>query len=106
MRNVSFVKKKTARGFAVARRSYMPRCIGLSVGFVAVYFALPEHQTSAQAIALLVAYCFGWPHLAIVRALFSEAPAKTERANLLFDAPCKRPVFTLSFGPIVRAIER
>jgi hypothetical protein len=33
----------------------MPRCIGLSVGFASVYFALPEHQTSAQAIALLPA---------------------------------------------------
>lgn len=86
MRNVSYVKKNTVRGFAVARRSYIPRCIGLSVGFAAVYFALPEPQASRQTIALLVVYCFGWPHLAIIRALFSAAPAKTERANLLIDA--------------------
>jgi diguanylate cyclase len=86
MRNVSFVKKNTARGFAVARRSYIPRCIGLSVGFAAVYFALPEHQTSSQGIAFLVVYCFGWPHIAILRALLSGAPAKAERSNLLFDA--------------------
>lgn len=80
------MKKNTVRGFAVARRSYIPRCIGLGVGFAAVYFALPESETSKQAIVLLVVYCFGWPHLAIVRALFSAAPAKTERANLLVDA--------------------
>lgn len=85
-RNVFLVKQNLPRGFAIARRSYIPRCIGLSVGFCAVYFALPEAQGRTWALALLVVYCFGWPHIAIFRAMFSAAPAKSEKLNLIVDA--------------------
>jgi diguanylate cyclase len=79
------VKKRTVRGLTFARRSYLPRCIGLGFGFAAVYFALPD-PVNTWALALLVVYCFAWPHIAIFRAIVSAAPAKAERQNMLVDA--------------------
>ena len=82
---VSVVKKRTVRGLTFAWRSYIPRCIGLGFGFIAVYFALPQ-PVNIWALAPLILYCFAWPHIAIFRAIISAAPAKAERLNMLGDA--------------------
>ena len=68
-----------------AKRFYMPRSIGLSLGFVTVFASLPAAPAHRLALALLIGYCFGWPHIAFLLAKRSDRPLDTERRNMLFD---------------------
>jgi diguanylate cyclase len=69
------------------RRFYLPRCIGLGFGFLAVYPSLsvvPSHYI--YALSLLLVYCFLWPHAAYLLATTSATPVSVERHNMLVDA--------------------
>ena len=64
----------------------MPRCIGLSLGFLAVYVSLPSPHQHQQVLATLIIYCFAWPHFAYLLAKASSRPVNTERRSMLIDA--------------------
>lgn len=68
------------------KRFYLPRCLGLSVGFIAVYVSLPAGQHAGLALDILISYCFLWPHLAYLLARSSRRPVDTECRSLLVDA--------------------
>jgi diguanylate cyclase len=70
---------------ALPKRFYLPRCIGLSMGFLAVFVSLPALQHERLVIGLLIAYCFLWPHLAYLLARSSSRPVDTERRSMLVD---------------------
>jgi diguanylate cyclase len=76
---------RPAQSITRAKRFYVPRSIGLGLGFVTVFASLPVAPAHPLALALLIAYCFGWPHAAYLLAKRSDKPLTTERRNMLFD---------------------
>lgn len=84
------------------RRFYLPRCIGLGLGFLAVYPSLPgETSKHASALVLLAVYCFLWPHAAYLFARASSRPIDVERRSMLVDACAAGFFATLTgFDPI------
>lgn len=74
------------KGLSFARRIYLPRMVGLGIGFFCVAAALEPLQRPGWAWWLLVANGFLWPHLAYQLARLSRAPFQAERRNLLLDS--------------------
>lgn len=75
-----------AQNMVLPKRFYLPRCLGLSMGFLAVVASLPAPVHGKLVLALLAAYCFAWPHLAYGMAKISGRPVDTERRSMLVDA--------------------
>lgn len=71
---------------ALPKRFYVPRCLGLGMGFLAVYVNLPALRHEALVMGLLLGYCFLWPHLAYLLAKSSTRPLDAERRSMLVDA--------------------
>jgi diguanylate cyclase len=69
----------------LAKRFYVPRSIGLSLGFLAVFVCLPGPHAPWSMLALLILYCFVWPHLAYQLARRNTRPVSVERRNMLVD---------------------
>jgi diguanylate cyclase len=79
-------RKGKRQSMTLPRRFYLPRCVGLSMGFLAVYASLPARAHGWPVLALLIGYCFLWPHLAYQCARRSDRPLDTERHSMLADA--------------------
>jgi len=77
--------RRQRQSMTLPRRFYVPRCIGLSMGFLAVFVSLPAPRHEWLVTGLLIAYCFLWPHLAFLAARLSARPVDTERRNMLVD---------------------
>lgn len=74
------------KGLSFARRMYLPRSIGLGIGFFAVAAALyPSHPPAWVWIAM-IAHGYGWPHMAYLLAKRSRQPYAAERRNLIYDS--------------------
>lgn len=74
------------KGLSFARRMYLPRSIGLGIGFFAVAAALyPSHPPIWMWIAMIV-HGYGWPHMAYQLAKRSRQPYAAERRNLIYDS--------------------
>ncbi|MBB1520646.1 diguanylate cyclase [Aquipseudomonas guryensis] len=78
--------RNTGSGLSFAKRLYLPRCIGLGIGFFCVAAALWEMQLAPGVWALLLFNGYLWPHLAYQWARLSAQPYRTERRNLLIDS--------------------
>ncbi|WP_051971557.1 sensor domain-containing diguanylate cyclase [Massilia sp. 9096] len=76
---------RTTQTISLAKRFYVPRTIGLSLGFPAVFVSLPGPHAPPSMLALLVLYCFAWPHLAYQLARRNSRPVSVERRNMLVD---------------------
>jgi diguanylate cyclase len=74
------------QSLSLSKRFYVPRCIGLSLGFLAVFFSLPSLSQHRQVLAALILYCFAWPHLAYLLAKVSSRPIDAERRSMFIDA--------------------
>lgn len=73
-------------GLNFAKRIYLPRIVGLGIGFFCVLAALyPEHPPIGVWM-LLVTNGFIWPHIAYQWSIRSEKPYATELRNLIIDA--------------------
>jgi len=89
--NLSFPFSQASRqskiqSMALPKRFYLPRCLGLSMGFLSVFFSLPAQQHAGLVLDILIGYCFLWPHLAYLLARSSARPVDTERRSMLVDA--------------------
>lgn len=73
-------------GLALARRSFLPRAIGLGVGFFCVAAVLHEQGAPLWLWAVLVAHCYLWPLLALQLAQHAEKPLHVERRQVLMDS--------------------
>ena len=71
---------------AFSKRFYVPRCIGLSLGFLAVFTSLSHPYQHQVVLGALIFYCFAWPHLAYLLARTSSRPVDAERRSMLLDA--------------------
>ncbi|MDF3935857.1 diguanylate cyclase [Pseudomonas citronellolis] len=74
------------KGLSFARRIYLPRMVGLGIGFFCVAAALEPLSRPLWAWLLLVGNGFLWPHLAYQVARHSFSPYHAERRNLLLDS--------------------
>jgi diguanylate cyclase len=77
---------RAVQSHSLAKRFYVPRCIGLTLGFVAVWASLADGPWHGMVVALLAIYCFGWPHVAYLTARMSVRPSSAERRSMLVDA--------------------
>lgn len=73
-------------GLNFAKRLYLPRIVGLGIGFFCVLTALYPLHPSVGVWILLVINGFIWPHIAYQWSIRSEKTYATEIRNLLIDA--------------------
>ncbi|MBU9856898.1 diguanylate cyclase [Rahnella bonaserana] len=73
-------------GLRFAKRTYLPRIVGLGTGCFCVGSVMIEHSTPVWLWLLLFFKGFIWPHLAYWKAKRSATPFKSEIQNLQVDA--------------------
>ncbi len=78
--------RNTGSGLSFAKRLYLPRAIGLGLGFFCVAAALWPLATPSWVWALLVFNGFLWPHVAFQVSRLSPQPYQSERRNLMLDS--------------------
>ncbi|MDR5826360.1 EAL domain-containing protein [Caballeronia sp. LP006] len=74
-----------ARGRGFARRAYVLRTVGLTLGLVFVQMILWREHSSYAVKAYIAVYCVVWPHIAYLLARRSRTPANAERINMYVD---------------------
>jgi len=82
------MENNRGKGLSFARRIYLPRIIGLGVGFFCVGAALYPLNMPGWIWALLLFNGFAWPHLAYQISTRSACPYQAERRNMLYDSLC------------------
>ncbi|MFJ2429323.1 diguanylate cyclase [Pseudomonas sp. NPDC087804] len=82
------MENNRGKGLSFARRIYLPRIIGLGVGFFCVGAALHPLNMPGWIWALLLFNGFAWPHLAYQISTRSAFPYQAERRNMLYDSLC------------------
>ncbi|CAB1211618.1 diguanylate cyclase [Serratia liquefaciens] len=73
-------------GLSFARRTYLPRIVGLGIGSLCVFSVFYTQNTALWLWVLLILHGFIWPHLAYQWARRSSQPFKAEIRNLLIDS--------------------
>jgi diguanylate cyclase len=76
----------SGKGLSFAKRMYLPRSVGLGVGFFCIAAALYPNNLPAWAWALMIFNGFGWSHAAYQLARSSKQPYRAERRNLIYDS--------------------
>lgn len=76
----------SSRGHGFVRRAYVPRIVGLGLGFFCVAGVFWHQPTPWWQWALLIAIDLLWPHVAYLWAMHSRHPYRAEFRNLLIDA--------------------
>lgn len=74
------------RGSGLARRTYLPRTLGLGIGALCAGAGLYQANAPAWIWGVMLVYCFAWPHIALRISLRSASPYAAERRNLLVDS--------------------
>jgi diguanylate cyclase len=74
------------RGPGLARRTYLPRTVGLGIGALCAGAGLYQADAPAWIWGVMLGYCFAWPHIALRLSLRSASPHEAERRNLLVDS--------------------
>ncbi|MEX8520756.1 MAG: diguanylate cyclase [Leptothrix sp. (in: b-proteobacteria)] len=74
------------KGLRLARRMYLPRCIGLGLGSICVGAGMVQHGAPAWSWSLLMLNALIWPHLAYQWSVRSARPSVREHRNLWLDA--------------------
>jgi diguanylate cyclase len=80
------MERSTGSGLSFAKRIYLPRSIGLGIGFFCVAAGLWPLQPATWVWGLLLFNGFFWPHLAFQIACRAPEPFRAERRNLLLDS--------------------
>jgi diguanylate cyclase len=80
------MNKHDGKGLSFAKRIYLPRSLGLGIGFFSVLATLYPTHPSGWVWALLVFNGFIWPHVAYQLARLSRQPYQAERRNLIYDS--------------------
>jgi len=74
------------QSMTLAKRFYLPRCVGLGLGFLALFANLATLPYGQLVLVLLIVYCFAWPHIAYLLARMNARPVDMERRSMLVDA--------------------
>ena len=75
-----------ARGSGLARRTYLPRTVGLGIGALCAGAGLYQANAPDWVWAVMLVYCFAWPHIALRISLRSASPYAAEHRNLMVDS--------------------
>ena len=95
------MENRRGKGLSFARRIYLPRLIGMSIGSISVAAALYPLSLPSWIWVLLLFNGLIWPHLAYQLSTHSAFPYKAERRNLLCDSLCGGFwVATFQFNPL------
>ncbi len=80
------MKRRSTSSYGFARASYVPRIIGLSLGFVSIASVFATRQTTPWWLWTgLAVHALAWPHLAWLWVRHSPDGVRAERRNLLID---------------------
>ncbi len=82
----NIMENRRGKGLSFARRIYLPRALGLGIGFFSVGAALYPLNMPAWIWTLLLFNGFVWPHVAYQWSIRSAFPYRAERRNLLYDS--------------------
>jgi len=82
----SDMEEQYGRGLEVARRFYLPRALGLALGFIAVAGVFLANEAHAFAWFALALHGFVWPHAAYFVSRRSADPYRAELRNLALDS--------------------
>ncbi|MEX8506742.1 MAG: diguanylate cyclase, partial [Leptothrix ochracea] len=74
------------KGLRLARRIYLPRCIGLGLGAFCVAAGMHQHGVPGWAWVVLGLHALVWPHAAYQWSIHHPEPLLCERRNLWLDA--------------------
>jgi diguanylate cyclase len=74
------------RGSGLARRTYVPRTVGLGIGALCAGAGLYQAKAPPWVWGVMLVYCFAWPHIALRISLRSASPYAAERRNLMVDS--------------------
>jgi diguanylate cyclase len=74
------------RGSGLARRTYLPRTVGLGIGSLCAGAGLYQANAPPWVWGVMLVYCFAWPHIALRISLRSASPYAAERRNLMVDS--------------------
>ena len=74
------------RGLGLARRTYLPRTVGLGIGALCAGAGLYQANAPSWVWGVMLVYCFAWPHIALRISMRSASPYAAERRNLLVDS--------------------
>ncbi len=80
------IQERDAKGKVFVKRLYVPRMIGLGLGFVCVASVFIQNGMPAPVWLGLAANGFIWPHIAYFTAKKSRNPYRAEIRNLLIDS--------------------
>jgi len=80
------MENQRGKGLSFAKRIYLPRAIGLGIGFISVAAALHPLQMPIWVWLLVVFNGFIWPHAAYQLSSRSAFPYQAERRNLIYDS--------------------
>jgi diguanylate cyclase len=78
--------RRREEGLRFARRLYLPRTIGLALGFLCIAGGLWQQGAPKVAYALLAINTLVWPHVAWQLARASAIPHRAELRNLMVDS--------------------
>lgn len=80
------MNNSSGKGLSFAKRMYLPRSVGLGIGFFCIAAALYPANLPAWAWALMIFNGYAWPHVAWQLARRSKQPYRAERRNLIYDS--------------------
>ncbi len=86
LRHTEHPSRGRHRGRRFARRLYLPRVLGLGLGFFCVAAVFWQQSPPLWQWALLVFNGFAWPHVAYQLARRADQPYRAEFRNLMVDS--------------------
>jgi diguanylate cyclase len=96
------MENQRGKGLSFARRIYLPRTIGMSIGSISVAAGLYPLSLPSWVWVLLLFNGLVWPHVAYQLSTRSSFPYKAERRNLLYDSLSGGFwVATFQFNPLI-----
>lgn len=70
----------------IHRKIYPLRILGMGAAGLSIYWTLRIQQAPDSLFALMVGFCFVWPHIAYLLARWARNPRAAEARNLLLDS--------------------
>ena len=75
-----------ARGLGLARRTCLPRTVGLGIGALCAGAGLYQANAPAWVWCVMLVDCFASPHIALRISMRAASPYAAERRNLMVDS--------------------
>jgi diguanylate cyclase len=74
------------RGVRLARRTYLPRVVGLALGALCAGAGMYQANAPIWVWCVMLGYCAAWPRIALQISINASSPFEAERRNVLVDS--------------------